>query len=191
MEHSYSVLIVSSNEQLNTAISSLLPKGSCKKPSYANSINSAKRETADRDFDIIIVNAPLGDDLGMRFAIDKSNSSKALVLFLIQNELYGEVFEKLSEQGIFTLPKPMSKQAMITSLRWLITAKNRLHTTEKESVKIEDKMEEIRLVNKAKWLLISKEGLLEPEAHKLLEKEAMNQCKTKKEIAIEIIEKYS
>ena len=191
MEHSYSVLIVSSNEQLNTAIASLLPKGSFSKPSIAKSINSAKRETAEKDFDFIIINAPLGDDLGMRFAVDKSNSGKELVLFIVQNELYVEICDKLSEQGIFALPKPLSKQALITALRWLTTAKRRLDATEKKSVNIEDKMEEIRLVNKAKWLLISKEGLLEPEAHKYLEKEAMNRCITKKELANEIIEKYS
>ncbi len=190
MEHSYSALIVSSNEQFNHAIASLLPKGSFEKPSFANSINSAKRETTDKDYDFIIINAPLGDDLGMRFAIDKGTKD-AIILFLVQNEIYGEVFDKLSEHGIFSLPKPMSKQAMITAVRWMLTAKTHLESNHKKSVKIEDKMEEIRLVNKAKWLLISKEGLLEPEAHKQIEKEAMNQCKTKKEIAIQIIEKYS
>ena len=62
---------------------------------------------------------------------------------------------------------------------------------EKKTNKIEDKMEEIRLVNKAKWLLISNEGLLEPEAHRYLEKEAMDRCTTRKQIAQEVIEKYS
>ncbi|MBR6392013.1 MAG: ANTAR domain-containing protein, partial [Eubacterium sp.] len=62
---------------------------------------------------------------------------------------------------------------------------------ERKTNKIEDKMEEIRLVNKAKWLLISNEGLLEPEAHRYLEKEAMDRCTTRKQIAQEVIEKYS
>jgi response regulator NasT len=51
---------------------------------------------------------------------------------------------------------------------------------------MEDKMEEIRLVNKAKWLLISNEGLLEPEAHRYLEKEAMDRCISKKAVAEEL-----
>ena len=37
---------------------------------------------AERDFDFVIINAPLKDDLGMRFAIDCSTASNALVLFL-------------------------------------------------------------------------------------------------------------
>ena len=191
MDNAYSILIVSKNENFNTAISSMLPKGSFASPAFASSITSAKREVADKDYDFVIINAPLGDDLGMRFAVDCTNSQKTLVLFIVQNELYTEIVEKLSEYGVFTLPKPMSKQAITTSLIWMLTAKKRLSKIEIKSVKMEDKMEEIRLVNKAKWLLISNEGLLEPEAHKFLEKEAMNRCVTKKEIAEEIINKYS
>ncbi|MBQ9530863.1 MAG: ANTAR domain-containing protein [Eubacterium sp.] len=189
--NSYSALIVSGNEQFNIAISSMLPKGSFHSISIAKSIASAKREVAQKDFDFIIINSPLSDDLGMRFAIDCSNSNKSIVLFIIQNEFYNQTYAKLSDYGVFTLPKPLSKQSTITSLRWMLTAKKRLESAEKKSVKMEDKMEEIRLVNKAKWLLISKEGLLEPEAHKFLEKEAMNRCITKKEVATQIIEKYS
>ena len=40
-------------------------------------------------------------------------------------------------------------------------------------------------------VLISKEGLLEPEAHRFLEKEAMDRCITKKAVAEEIIKKYA
>ena len=190
-EKAYNALIVSVNEQFNHAVSSMLPKSSFENIEISNCIASAKRQIAEKDFDFVFINAPLKDDLGMRFAIDCSNSHKSIVLFLIQNELYTETYSKLSEHGVFTLPKPLSKQTMINSLRWMLTTKKLLTKTEHKTVKIEDKMEEIRLVNKAKWLLISNEGLLEPEAHKFLEKEAMNKCVSKKEIAQEVIEKYS
>ena len=44
--------------------------------------------------------------------------------------------------------------------------------------------------NALRWLLISNEGMLEPEAHRFLEKEAMDRCITKKSVAEEIIKKY-
>ncbi len=51
-------------------------------------------------------------------------------------------------------------------------------------------MEEIRLVNRAKWLLIRELGMEEPEAHRYIEKEAMNRSLTKREIAKQIIQTY-
>ena len=50
-------------------------------------------------------------------------------------------------------PRPISKHAMETALQWMESARERLRKFEKKSVSIEEKMEEIRIVNKAKWLL--------------------------------------
>ena len=43
----------------------------------------------------------------------------------------------------------------------------------KELLALEEKMAEIRLVNKAKWLLISELKMNEPDAHRYIEKQAM------------------
>lgn len=190
-ERTYSVLVVSSTENFHSAMTAMLPKASFQPIIKAPTVSAAQRAVAERGFDFVIINAPLKDDLGMRFAIDCSTQHNALVLFLIQNEVHAEVYAKVAEHGVFTLPKPMNKQSMDNALRWLLTAKRKLTGAENKTTKMEDKMDEIRLVNKAKWLLISNEGLLEPEAHRYFEKEAMNRCITKKQLAQEIIKKYS
>ena len=63
--------------------------------------------------------------------------------------------------------------------------------SKKNPVTIEEKMAEIRLVNKAKWLLISQLSMSEPEAHRYIEKQAMDRCVTKRTIAEEIMKTYS
>ena len=55
----------------------------------------------------------------------------------------------------------------------------------------EEKMEEIRLVNRAKWLLISELKMDEPQAHRYIEKQAMDRCIQRREVAEEIIQTYS
>ena len=52
-------------------------------------------------------------------------------------------------------------------------------------------MEEIRIVNHAKWLLISEIKMDEPNAHRYIEKQAMDRCISRREIAEEIIKTYS
>lgn len=51
-------------------------------------------------------------------------------------------------------------------------------------------MAEIRVVNKAKWILISELKMNEPDAHRYIEKQAMDRCVTKQTIAEEIIKTY-
>lgn len=149
-EQAYSVLVVSSADNFHSAMAAMLPEVSFQPVVNVVSVAAAQRAVAERSFDFVIINAPLKDDLGMRFAIDCSVSKNSLVLFLISNEIHGDVYAKVAEHGVFTLPKPMNKQSMDNALRWLLTAKRKLTGFEKKTNKIEDKMEEIRLVNKAK-----------------------------------------
>ena len=51
-------------------------------------------------------------------------------------------------------------------------------------------MEEIRIVNKAKWTLIDNLKMTEEEAHRYIEKQAMNERATKRKIAENIIKTY-
>ena len=52
-------------------------------------------------------------------------------------------------------------------------------------------MAEIRIVNRAKWLLISELKMKEPEAHRYIEKQSMDRCVSKRIVAEEIIKTYA
>ncbi len=53
--------------------------------------------------------------------------------------------------------------------------------------RLQDKLEELRLVDRAKCILIALEGMSEEEAHKYIEKNAMDMRMSKKQIAQKII----
>ena len=61
---------------------------------------------------------------------------------------------------------------------------------EKKAVKAESKLDDFRIVNKAKWLLIEHEGMSEADAHKYVEKSAMDAGITKRLAAQIIIDSY-
>ena len=110
------------------------------------------------------------------------------------NKLSGfaaEIYDKVAEHGVFVLPKPTSKPIIITALSWLSSPREKLRKTEKKTLSIEEKMEEIRIVNRAKWILIRELKLDEPEAHRYIEKQAMDRCISKRIVAEEIIKTYS
>ncbi len=190
-EHVYSILVVSAAENLNTELTSMLPETNYHPVRFVSNISAAKRALAERSYDMVLINSPLPDDPGIRFAINASNSKGTVVLLIVRAELHDEIYDKVAEHGVFTLPKPTSKAMILTALRWMACAKERIQKTVKKTYSIEEKMEEIRIVNKAKWLLISEIKMDEPEAHHYIEKQAMDRCIPKRTVAEEIIKTYS
>ena len=190
-ERVYSVLIVSAAEGFNDALSALLPTSKYSPTNFVSNISAAKRALAERAFDFVIINSPLPDDIGTRFAIDTGSSKETVVLLMVRAELQAEIYDKVAEHGVFVLPKPTSKPTMAIALSWLSSAREKLRKTEKKTLSIEEKMEEIRIVNRAKWILIRELKLDEPEAHRYIEKQAMDRCISKRIIAEEIIKTYA
>ncbi len=190
-ERVYSILIVSATDKFTSAFADLLLETRYSPIHTAASVSAAKRMLAEKTFDFVIINAPLPDDIGTRFAIDTCTSKQSAVLLLVKNDIHADIHDKVVEYGVFTLPKPTSKPTLIHALRWMESSRERLRQFEQKSLSIKEKMAEIRLVNKAKWILISELKMNEPDAHRYIEKQAMDRCVTKQTIAEEIIKTYT
>ena len=190
-ERIYSVLVVSSADNFNSAFIALLPESKYSPVTIVSNISAAKRVVAERAFDFVVINSPLPDESGTRFAIDTCASKGTVVLLFARNDVHAEIYDKVAEHGVFTLPKPTAKPTILQALDWMACARERLRKFEKKTLSIEEKMEEIRLVNRAKWLLISELKMSESDAHRYIEKHAMDQCVSKKEIAENIIKTYT
>lgn len=186
-ERVYGVLLISASESFNSAMEAFLSESAYDPVRVVSNIAAGKRACAERSYDFIIINSPLPDDIGTRFAIDQCNSTSSAVLFMVRAELYSETYDKLAEHGVFVLAKPTSRQVITTALAFLASARERLRKNEKKTISIEEKMEEIRIVNKAKWILIDREHMTEEEAHRYIEKTAMDTCVSKRTIAEKII----
>ena len=182
-----SVLHVSASESFNSAMEAFLSESAYDPVRVVSNIAAGKRACSERSYDFIIINSPLPDDIGARFAIDQCSSTSSAVLFMVRAELYSETYDKLAAHGVFVLAKPTSRQVITTALAFLASARERLRKNEKKTISIEEKMEEIRIVNKAKWILIDREHMTEEEAHRYIEKTAMDTCVSKRTIAEKII----
>ena len=189
-ERMYSILVVSAAEKLNTALSSLLPESRFQPVRFVSSAAAGRRAWSEMNYDFVIVNSPLPDEPGVRFAIDTAVAAGTVVLLLVPADLHDEIRDRVSGEGVFTLSKPLSRPTVILALDWMESAREKLRRLEKKTLSVEEKMEEIRLVNRAKWTLISELKMEEPQAHRYIEKQAMDRCITRKKVAEEIIRTY-
>lgn len=189
-EYTYSVLIVSASDKFNTSIAALLPVTDYWPVKTVGSVALARRCLLEQSYDIVIINAPLPDDYGMKLAIDVCNTTGAGVLLLVKSDAYPDIYSKVVEYGVVTLSRPTSSQMVSQSLRVLCATRERMRKVEARQATVEEKIKEIRLVNKAKWQLIECLGMTEGEAHRYIEKQAMDQRVSKREAAEDILRTY-
>ena len=130
LELSYSVLIVSSSEKFNKVFSELLSGSAFRRVSFSSSVSNAKRELAERNYDVIIVNSPVHDDSAERFTYGISKRSDCVVMFATDNKLYADYYEKMTQCGVFLLRKPSTRALLESAISWLCTARERIRITE-------------------------------------------------------------
>lgn len=169
----YSVLLVSASKKLNEALRALLSPGEYGPVTIVGSVAEAKRFLLEQDADLVLVNSPLPDDPGIELAEDVCAQSEAGVLLLTRAEFFEEIYCRVVISGVVTLAKPTSSAMLSYALRVLCATRERLRRRKERGATVEEKIRELRAVNRAKWLLIEREHLTEPEAHHALEQLAM------------------
>lgn len=183
------VLVVSDGRQAYEYIADLLPPDEFFPIAYASTVGEAKRSMLSSDYDILVVNTPLSDEFGADLALDASEKGMGILL-LCKSDIYEQVAYRLEERGVLTLPRPTSKQMLYTAFRLLCAVLARYAELEKKNRTLEEKMADIRVVNRAKWLLIEKLGMNENDAHYYIEKQAMDTRISRREAAERIIRTY-
>ena len=185
----YSVLVVSPAGRGADFLASVFDAPTFDPVVNALSAGEARRLLSSEQYDLIAVNSPLPDETGIDFCIDAAQGPSGVMLF-VKNDIYEIVSSQCTREGIFVIPKPNTQRNVAQSVTLLCAICERLRKYEKKTRTLREKMDSIRLVNRAKWLLIERLGMTEQDAHSYIEKEAMNRRRTSREIAEEIIRMY-
>ena len=173
----YSVLVVAAAAKFHISLREMLPEDRYDPVCAAGSVSEARRALLERPFDIVVISTPLPDEFGTKLALHIIDKSSAGVLLLVKAEHYPDLAARLGPQGIL----------LLQSMQLLCGTRERLRRMEEKTATIEERMAEIRLVNRAKWALIDKQGMTEQEAHRYIEKQAMDRCVTRRSVAEEIL----
>lgn len=187
MEHA---IIISGSQKANALLTELLHAASIDNITIQTNAGNARRLLVNKQFDICIINAPLLDETGEELALDIIVQGCTEVLLLVKSEHYEEISHRMEQEGVMTLPKPFSKQLLWNTIKLANATHNRIIRIQKERSKLLQKMEDIRIIDRAKCLLISNFSMQEQEAHRYIEKTAMDMRMTKREVAEEVLRLY-
>ena len=184
----HSILIVSGSEQFDAVVRRSLPEGNFMTVDFQKSASMARRSVLERYYDIVVINAPLSDDNGINLAIDIAEDTNISVLVVTSSDIYGDVLDHVTDSGILAIQKPFPRGLLNKSIRFLISMQNRMQTLSKEISKTKDKLEEVRIISRAKVMLVEKKNMTEDEAHRYIGNQAMNDGVSRKRAAEKIMD---
>ena len=184
----HSVLIVSSSEQFDAIVKRSLPKKSFPSVESRKSASLARRSFLERYYDLVIINAPLPDENGLEISLDIIDTSNASVLLVVSKESYDDITDKVTDYGVLVLAKPFHWRQIDKAIRFLTAIQNKRHQLEYKMRDLQDKMEDLRTVAKAKCMLIEKKHMTEDQAHRFIGKTAMDHGISRKRAAIRIMD---
>ena len=183
---SHSVLLVSRDSKIVSQISAFLVP-----PLFdlttTSDFNEARRLATERTFNIIIADS--GDGYDTDFAINVADSYSTILL-LVPNEHFDEISYRVEGYGILTITKPFEPFYLYNMMKIAIAVQYKVQVLSSQTTKLKVKMEEIKQVNRAKMLLMQNMNMSEQEAHRYIEKEAMDRGMKNTAISEEIIKTY-
>jgi len=191
MDRSNTVLIVSCSEKNIKLFSETLTAASINQITIYTCAGEARRALLDNDFEIVIIDAPLADESGEGIARNIAVKGLSQVILAVNSENYNAVMSVCQEDGVLTISKPVNINIFWTAISLAKSVSSKLKKMQEENTKLKQKIEDIRIIDKAKCVLISNLKLTEQESHRFLEKQAMDLRTTKRTIAEEILKTYA
>ena len=182
-----SVLIVSGSERSRETLAEVFSTTRYSPVTTRGSAAEARRLVLDVPYSLVFINTPLPDEPGAQLALDLSNSRNCCVALLVPGDQYDQVNEQVEDAGVLTLGKPCTAAQLRQAASMMSATRFKLADLEQKTATLEEKMEEVRLVNRAKWMLIERRGMDEATAHRYIEKLAMDARQTRRLVAQTLI----
>ncbi|MCI5771750.1 MAG: ANTAR domain-containing protein [Clostridiales bacterium] len=186
----YSLVLASPSNRFVQAVMPFLPDNRYETPVLCTDAAAVRKLLSVQKMDLALISMPLPDEAGLSLATDICAGSGMGVVLLTSAARYQETSDRAAPFGVMTLQKPTSGQLLTQALGIACATRERLRRMEEKNASIEEKMEEIRLVSHAKWVLIDQLKMSEPEAHRYIEKLAMDRCVTRRAVAQDILSIY-
>ena len=140
--------------------------------------------------ELIIINTPLSDEFGSELAESAAEEANAKTILLCSGNIADDLADKLSAYDILVLSKPIDRDTLRSGIS-LLNADTAPFADIDESDEVLRRINDIRLINKAKSSLMKCMKFTEPQAHRYLEKQAMNSRCTRHKAAEKIISDLS
>jgi len=183
-------LIVSNSEKDAAFFSVVLNALSVNKIISLKSASDARGLILKQCFDLIIVNIQSDNDSGESFSRYAASNGVTQVILIVDSVFFDSVSGSCEKDGVMVISRPVDKALLWSALLIAKSVQNKIKRLQAENARLKQKIEDIRIIDRAKCLLISNMKMSEQESHRYIEKQAMDVRSTKRIIAEGILKRY-
>jgi len=183
-------LIVSSSEKSVAFFTEMLNAASCGAVTVLKTGAEARRVLSEHEFDIVIIYVPLPDESGENLSRQIASKETSQVILVVKSEYFDDMCAVTEEAGVLVVARPVDRTIFKSTLRLAKSAQSRLKKMRSENIDLKQKIEDIKIIDRAKYILISYLKMSEQEAHRFIEKQAMDMRATRRSVAEGILRTY-
>lgn len=158
--------------------------------SWANCAGKARRMLGGNSYSLCIIDTPLPDENAGGLALYVAQNFNCPCLMLVLSSSEDDVAAAVEDYGIMVISKPINRNFFYKMVKFALSSGKTIYDAKSENKKLQQKLEELKIVTRAKLILMEKLKMSEPDAHRYIEKQAMDLRDTKIEVAQSIIRKY-
>lgn len=140
--------------------------------------------------DLVIINSPLADCAGDELAVHLARTGTAGILFIVKKNADPGLYDAVEGAGVVVLERPFSKELFTGLVRMCLATRRRMEGLFKRTHELEDRVEETKLVGRAKCVLIQYLNMTEPQAHRYIERQSMDMRMSRSSVARGILSAY-
>lgn len=184
------VMLVSASDKTTGFLKDFLNMEDAMNITTCKTASKARRTALEAAFDMIIINYPLMDETDYALPQDLAEKSDASIMIMVSAETFDNICDKMEKAGVYVFLKPVNKTVLLSVLRFAILTQKRLRSIRVKNRSLKDKLSEIKIIDRAKCLLMEQEQLSEAQAHRYLEKRAMDTQHSCLQVAQQLLDKY-
>ena len=186
---SVKAIIAAASEDIKASLSSMCAEAGISDITVTDG-GSLRELFAEHSYDIALLVLPFEDRFGADTAAFLGKSYDTQTIAFVPSKHYDDVCSRLAKSGILILPKSSPRTQIINALRNAVHTKEKLDGLRDEKRTLTEMVNEMKLVNRAKCVLIEYLRISEKEAHRQMQKRAMDQRITLSEVAADILKTY-
>lgn len=168
----------------------LLSEIGCSSVETSFSAAEGKQALCNNAYDLVIISTPLPDALGFEFTCSCANITTAGILLMTGEDLTKEQKSQTTSIGALVMKKSFYKTSFQKTIKLLTVAHDLPAGIRGECVQLQEKMEEMRIIDRAKEVLMERLLLSEEQAYHYITKHAMDMRVSKIKVAQAVLYTY-
>lgn len=181
-----SILICAGTEKTCETIRELLDGGDY--DITAVTTVSAVRELDIEMFSVLLFSLPLADESGIKLIDELASDSSPPVCVIVRHDIPEKALERLIKDNAYVLKKPVSRSNLTLAAEFLSSFCGKSAGMRAKINELERKNSELKLMSRAKLVLIGNNGMSEEQAHGYILRQAMNRQMSIDEVCRRIID---